>query len=121
MEVTTAAGAVPVRQPRVTDEWVDETTGEPQRSASTIPPAWARASPRRRSRCCCFPCTGSPPTIPGRRRKQFLDSSAGPSAAVITRMIKDWQDLAEAFANRSLADTDRGYLWVDDIHLKVRL
>src|SRR5512133_2989256 len=33
-EVTTAAGAVPVRQPRVNDKRVDEATGERKRFAS---------------------------------------------------------------------------------------
>src|SRR3954470_4798097 len=44
-EVATAAGAVPVRQPRVNDKRIDETTGERQRFSSAILPAWARKSP----------------------------------------------------------------------------
>lgn len=44
-EVTTAAGAVAVRQPRVNDKHVDETTGQRQRFASSILPAWVRKSP----------------------------------------------------------------------------
>ncbi len=45
-EVGTAAGAVSVRAPRVNDKRVDEATGERQRFASAILPAWARKSPR---------------------------------------------------------------------------
>ena len=45
-EVTTAAGAVPVRQPRVNDKRIDEVTGERQRFSSAILPAWSRKSPR---------------------------------------------------------------------------
>ena len=45
-EVTTAAGAVPVRQPRVNDKRVDEATGERMRFCSSILPAWARKSPQ---------------------------------------------------------------------------
>ena len=41
-EVATAAGAVAVRQPRVNDKRVDETTGQRRRFASAILPAWAR-------------------------------------------------------------------------------
>src|SRR5690625_6228653 len=48
-EVTTAAGAVPVRAPRVNDKRVDETTGERKRFASSILPAWARKSSQVRS------------------------------------------------------------------------
>jgi putative transposase len=45
-EVTTAAGAVPVRAPRVNDKRIDEMTGERKRFSSSILPAWARKSPR---------------------------------------------------------------------------
>ncbi|MBB4399067.1 hypothetical protein GGD62_008216 [Bradyrhizobium sp. ERR14] len=43
------------------------------------------------------------------------------SAATVTRMTKDWQDEAAALNRRSLKDTDFVYVWVDGIHLKVRL
>jgi len=43
------------------------------------------------------------------------------SAAAITRLAAQWQDEARAFAGRDLSDTDYVYLWVDGIHLKVRL
>jgi len=45
-EVMTAAGAIPVRAPRVNDKRIDEVTGERKRFASTILPAWARKSPK---------------------------------------------------------------------------
>ena len=45
-EVLTAAGAVPVRAPRVNDKRIDETTGERTRFSSAILPAWARKSPQ---------------------------------------------------------------------------
>lgn len=53
--------------------------------------------------------------------EQFLGTSHGLSAATITRLTKDWQDEAAAFNKRSLAKTDYVYVWVDGIHLKVRL
>lgn len=53
--------------------------------------------------------------------EQFLGSAAGLSAATITRLTVQWQDDAKAFGNRSLAESDYVYLWVDGIHLKVRL
>jgi len=43
-EVSTAAGAVPVRAPKVNDKRIDETTGERVRFSSAILPAWARKS-----------------------------------------------------------------------------
>jgi putative transposase len=45
-EVTTAAGAVPVRAPRVNDKRIDAETGERRRFCSAILPAWARKSPQ---------------------------------------------------------------------------
>ncbi len=45
-EVTTAAGAVPVRAPRVNDKRTDEVTGQRMRFSSSILPAWARKSPQ---------------------------------------------------------------------------
>ncbi len=45
-EVATAAGAVPVRAPRVNDKRTDEVTGERRRFSSAILPAWARKSPQ---------------------------------------------------------------------------
>ncbi len=53
--------------------------------------------------------------------QQFLGSDAGLSAATITRLTTQWQDEAAAFNKRSLKDTDYVYVWVDGIHLKVRL
>ncbi len=53
--------------------------------------------------------------------EQFLGSSAGLSAATITRLTAQWQDEARSFNERSLAGTDYVYCWVDGIHLKVRL
>ncbi len=53
--------------------------------------------------------------------EQFLGSDAGLSAAMITRLTTQWQDEARAFQDRSLAGTDYVYMWVDGIHLKVRL
>jgi transposase-like protein len=53
--------------------------------------------------------------------EQFLGSSAGLSATTITRLTSQWQDEAKTFAGRDLSGTDYVYLWVDGIHLKVRL
>ena len=66
-EVTTAAGAIPVRAPRVNDKRVDEATGERKRFGSAILPAWA-GSPRGSRRCCrrCT-CTACRPRTSPRR------------------------------------------------------
>lgn len=44
-EVTTAAGTIKVKAPRVNDKRVDEATGERKRFSSAILPPWCRKSP----------------------------------------------------------------------------
>ncbi len=120
-EVTTAAGAVPVRAPRVNDKRIDEVTGERKRFASAILPAWARKSPRVAEVLPLLYLHGLSSSDFGPALEQFLGTSNGLSPATITRLTKDWQDEAVAFNKRSLKDTDYVYVWVDGIHLKVRL
>jgi len=120
-EVTTAAGAVPVRAPRVNDKRTDPVTGERKRFASAILPAWARKSPRVAEVLPLLYLHGLSTSDFGPALEQFLGSAAGLSPATITRLTRDWQDEARAFNARSLKDTDYVYVWVDGIHLKVRL
>ena len=119
--IATAAGAVPVRAPRVNDQRVDQATGERQRFSSAILPAWARKSPGVAEVLPLLYLHGlsSGDFVPA--LEQFCGSTAGLSAATITRLTGQWQDDAAAFGKRSLADVDYVYLWVDGIHLKVRL
>ena len=119
-EVTTAAGAIPVRAPRVNDKRVDPVTGERKRFSSAIPP-WCRRSPKVAEVLPLLYLHGLSSSDFAPALTQFLGTSHGLSAATITRLTKDWQDEATAFNKRSLADTDYVYLWVDGIHLQVRL
>jgi putative transposase len=119
-EVTTAAGAVPVRQPRVNDKRVDE-AGQRVRFSSAILPAWSRKSPRVAEVLPLLYLHGLSSSDFGPALEQFLGSDAGLSAATITRLTAQWQDEARAFNARSLAGSDYVYCWVDGIHLKVRL
>jgi len=120
-EVMTAAGAVPVRQPRVNDKRLDPETGERMRFSSAILPAWARKSPQVSEVLPLLYLHGLSSSDFGPALEQFLGSGAGLSANTITRLTAQWQDEAAAFAKRSLADVDYVYCWVDGIHLKVRL
>ncbi len=120
-EVTTAAGAVAVRAPRVNDKRVDESTGQRKRFSSEILPAWSRKSPRVAEVLPLLYLHGLSSSDFGPALAQFLGSGAGLSAATITRLTTQWQEEAAAFGTRSLAGTDYVYVWVDGIHLKVRL
>jgi len=120
-EVTTAAGAVAVRAPRVNDKRVDESTGQRKRFSSAILPAWSRKSPRVAEVLPLLYLHGLSSSDFGPALTQFLGSGAGLSAATITRLTTQWQEEATVFGARSLAGTDYVYVWVDGIHLKVRL
>ncbi len=120
-EVSTAAGAVPVRQPRVNDQRIDEASGERKRFSSAILPAWARKSPQVAEVLPLLYLHGLSSLDFAPALEQFLGSAAGLSAATVTRLTTQWQDDAAAFAKRSLQGSDFVYVWVDGIHLKVRL
>ena len=120
-EVLTAAGAVQVKAPRVNDRRVDPDSGERQRFSSAILPAWARKSPQMSEVLPLLYLHGLSTSDFGPALEQFLGSGAGLSATTITRLTAQWQDEAVAFNKRSLAATDYVYVWVDGIHVKVRL
>jgi putative transposase len=120
-EVLTSAGAVTVTAPRVNDRRVDADTGERQRFSSAILPAWARKSPQMTEVLPLLYLHGLSTSDFGPALEQFLGSGAGLSATTITRLTSQWQDEAKTFQDRDLSGTDYVYLWVDGIHLKVRL
>jgi transposase-like protein len=120
-EVLTAAGAVQVKAPRVNDRRVDPDSGERQRFSSAILPAWARKSPQMSEVLPLLYLHGLSTSDFGPALEQFLGSGAGLSATTITRLTSQWQDEARTFAGRDLSGSDYVYLWVDGIHLKVRL
>ena len=120
-QVLTAAGAVTVRAPRVNDKRVDPDSGDRQRFFSAILPAWARKSPQMTEVLPLLYLHGLSSGDFGPALQQFLGSGAGLSATTITRLTAQWQDEAKAFGRRDLSGTDYVYLWVDGIHLKVRL
>jgi transposase-like protein len=119
--VLTAAGGVPVKAPRVNDKRIDVDTGERCRFSSAILPAWARKSPQMTEVLPLLYLHGLSSGDFGPALEQFLGTGAGLSATSITRLTAQWQDEAKAFGKRDLSSTDYVYLWVDGIHLKVRL
>jgi len=114
-EVLTSAGAVQVTAPRVNDKRTDPVTGERQRFSSAILPAWARKTPKITEVLPLLYLHGlsSGDFVPA--LGQFLGSSAGLSAAVITRLTETWKAEQRAFADRDLAGVDYVYLWADGI------
>ncbi|WP_433421879.1 IS256 family transposase [Microtetraspora malaysiensis] len=120
-ELLTGAGAIEVKAPRVNDKRIDETTGERRRFSSAILPAWARKTPQLTEVLPLLYLHGlsSGDFVPA--LSQFLGSSAGLSASVITRLTEQWKGEQRAFAERDLSGVDYVYLWVDGIHVNIRL
>jgi putative transposase len=120
-QVTTAAGVVTVRAPRVDDRRTDPVTGDRIRFRSMILPPWCRKSPKVAEVLPLLYLHGLStgdfvPALEG-----FFGSAAGLSAAVITRLVAAWQADHQAFSRRDLTDRDYVYIWADGVHFRVRL
>ncbi|WP_345581610.1 transposase, partial [Nonomuraea rosea] len=120
-EILTAAGAIDVKAPRVNDKRIDEETGERRRFTSAILPAWCRKTPQISEVLPLLYLHGlsSGDFVPALGR--FLGSSAGLSASVITKLTETWKGEQRLFAERDLSQVDYVYLWVDGIHVNIRL
>jgi putative transposase len=119
--VTTAAGAVAVRAPRVDDRRTDPVTGDRVRFRSVVLPPWCRRSPKVAEVLPLLYLHGlsTGDFVPA--LEAFFGSAAGLSAAVITRLVAQWQADHEAFGRRDLTDRDYVYVWADGVHFRVRL
>jgi hypothetical protein len=119
--VTTAAGAVEVRAPRIDDRRVDEESGQRCGFRSGILPPWCRRSPKVTAVLPLLYLHGlsSGDFVPA--LEEFFGSKAGLSASVITRLTTAWQEEQRRFAERDLSAVDYVYLWVDGVHFTVRL
>ncbi|GGM05582.1 hypothetical protein GCM10010129_56470 [Streptomyces fumigatiscleroticus] len=120
-KVTTVAGAVEVRAPRVNDKRLDEATGERKRFSSAILPPWCRKSPKISEVLPLLYLHGlsSGDFVPA--LEQFLGSSAGLSPATVTRLSQQWQADHRAFGERDLSGRGYVYVWADGIRLRIRL
>jgi transposase-like protein len=120
-EILTAAGAIEVTAPRVNDKRIDEQSGERKRFSSAILPAWARKTPSISEVLPLLYLHGlsSGDFVPA--LGQFLGSTTGLSASVVTKLTETWKGEQRAFAARDLSGVDYVYLWVDGIHVNIRL
>jgi transposase-like protein len=120
-EVLTSAGAVAVTAPRVNDRRVDPDTGERRRFSSAILPPWCRKTPKVTEVLPLLYLHGlsSGDFVPA--LGQFLGSSAGLSASVITKLTETWKADQRTFAGRDMRGVDYVYLWADGIHVNIRL
>jgi putative transposase len=120
--VTVGSGSVPVRAPRVNDQRVDEETGERQRFSSKIVPAYARRSPKVTEVLPILYLRGLStgdfrPALEG----LLGEDASGLSPSTISRLCKEWETHHERFRKRLLSFSRYAYLFVDGVHVSVRL
>jgi transposase-like protein len=120
-KVLTSAGAVEVTAPRVNDRRTDPQTGERRRFSSAILPPWCRKTPKITEVLPLLYLHGlsTGDFVPA--LGQFLGSSAGLSAPVISKLTETWKAEQRTFSARDLSGVDYVYLWVDGIHVNIRL
>jgi transposase-like protein len=121
-KVTIGSGTIPVRAPRVNDKRVEEETGERQRFSSRILPAYARRSPKVGEVIPILYLRGLStgdfrPALEG----LLGEDAAGLSATTIARLSKEWEEHHERFSKRHLGFSRYAYLFMDGIHVSVRL
>jgi transposase-like protein len=119
--VLTSAGAVQVTAPRVNDKRTDAATGQRMRFCSAILPPWARNTPQVAEVLPLLYLHGLSSGDFVTTLAQFLGTGAGLSSSVIAKLTETWTAEAAAFAARDLSQVDYVYLWVDGIHLGIRL
>jgi putative transposase len=120
--VTVGSGTVPVRAPRVNDKRVEEETGERMRFGSRILPAYARRSPKVNDVLPVLYLRGLSTGDFRAALEQLLgEDAAGLSPSTISRLCKDWEAEHARFRERSLRFHRYAYLFVDGVHVSVRL
>jgi len=119
--VTVGSGTIAVNAPRVNDRRVD-TNGRRCKFTSRILPAYMRRSPKVAE---VLPVLYLRGLSTGDFREALAallgKDAAGLSATNIARLTNEWGAEYRAFQQRSLADRDYVYVWVDGVHFNVRL
>lgn len=113
--VTTGAGAIEVRAPRVDDR------REGEKFTSAILPAYMRKSPKVTEVLPILYLRGLSTGDFAPALGEFLGTEAGLSASTITRLTEAWQAEHAEWSERDLSGVDYVYWWVDGIHFNVRL
>jgi putative transposase len=114
-QVTTGAGMVDVKAPRVDDR----REGEHYRSA--VLPAYMRKSPKVTEVLPVLYLRGLSTGDFAPALAEFFGSGAGLSASTVQRLTESWQAEHGDWAARDLSGTDYVYWWADGVHFNVRL
>jgi transposase-like protein len=120
--LTVGSGTVRLRAPRVDDRRLDPGTGERLRFDSKIVPRYARRSPKVSDVLPVLYLRGlSTGDFEPALRELLGADASGLSASSIQRLTEQWRAEHEAFRARRLDFTRYCYLFVDGVHVSVRL
>jgi len=120
--VTVGSGTVPIQAPRVNDKRIDPESGERRRFSSRILPAYARRSPKVNDVLPVLYLRGLSTGDFRPALEQLLgEDASGLSPSAISRLCKDWEAEHARFRERSLRFHRYAYLFVDGVHVSVRL
>src|SRR4051812_6417053 len=121
-KLTVGSGTLAIRAPRVNDKRVDAATGERQKFSSKILPAYARRSAKVTEVLPVLYLHGlSTGDFEPALRDLLGEDAAGLSPASISRLTKAWQTEHAQWRTRSLKFHRYAYLFVDGVHVSVRL
>jgi putative transposase len=119
--VTVGSGTVPIRAPRVNDKRVDE-AGQRRKFSSTILPAYARRSPKVTDVLPILYLRGlSTGDFQPALRDLLGEDASGLSSSSIQRLTETWQADHAAFKQRQLGFHRYAYLFLDGVHVEIRL
>jgi putative transposase len=120
--VTVGAGTLPIRAPRVDDRRVDPESGTKLKFGSRILPRYARRSPKVDDVLPILYLRGLStgdfrPALEG----LLGEDAAGLSSSAISRLTRQWEAEHERFRSRRLDFVRYAYLFIDGVHVEVRL
>lgn len=120
--LTVGSGTMRLRAPRVNDKRVDADSGERKKFSSRILPAYARRSPKVTDVLPVLYLRGLSSGDFGPALRDLLgEDASGLSASSITRLTEQWQSDHAAFRARSLKFHQYAYLFIDGVHMTIRL
>jgi putative transposase len=116
--ITTGAGQVEVKAPRVADKRAEE---QREPFSSAILPRYMRKSPKVTEVLPVLYLRGLStgdfaPALAG-----FFGTDAGLSASTVNRLTTAWQAEHQRWSSRDLSSVDYVYLWADGVYPRVRL
>ena len=121
-EILTGAGPLPVEQPRARDKRQGLAAEERITFTSAILPPFLRRSKTLDDLIPWLYLKGvSTGNFMEALQSLVGEEARGLSASVITRLMEQWQDDYAAWQKRDLTGKQYVYMWVDGIHVNVRL